>query len=130
MQVRNAAAPGRLSVALNGSPQRWPSGTNDLRHGALKVVAANPIDPLERADKPVASGRDMRRPDADDGPAGHHEHPCEIGERRNSTPRDLLDASMGGGVGRDQRRGSNLVVHGATSLFAQCSSMYMQAVCA
>src|SRR5262245_34525255 len=44
MQVGDAAAPRRLPVVLNASAQQWPSGANDLRDSALKVVGANPVD--------------------------------------------------------------------------------------
>jgi hypothetical protein len=119
MQVRNAASTCRLPVVLNASPQRWPAGANDVCDGALKVVAANPVDPLERADKPATCGRHVRGRDADDRAAGDHENHGEIGERRNSTARDLLDAAMGGAAaGRDRNHRSNLLVHGATSLGA------------
>ena len=131
MQVGNAAAPRRLPVVLNASAQQRPSSANDLRDRALKVVAANPVDPLECANQPAAAGRDVGGCDADDGAAGHHEHHGEIGERRNSTACDHFDASMGSALGgRDRRSRSNLLVHGATSLVAYVHSMYMQAVCA
>ncbi len=113
MQVRNAAAACRLPVGLNASAQRWPSGTNDLRDGAPQVVAANPVDPLERPKKPVATRGDVRARDADDGTTRHHEHQGEIGVRRDDTARDRLDASMGGAIGgRDRRSRSKLLVHG------------------
>ena len=117
MQIRDAAAPRRLSVVMNASPQQWPPGANDLRDRALQVVAANPVDPLKHPKEPVTRGGDVRRRDADDRPPGHHEHHGEIGEPRNSTARDPLDASMGSAIGgRDRKDRSNLLVHGATSL--------------
>jgi len=116
MQIRNAAAPRRLSVVLNADAQRWSSGANDVRDSALKVAAANPVDPLERADKTPARGRHVRARDTDDGLPAHHEYHDEISERRNSTSRDLLDASISGAVaGRDRGDRSNLLVHGVTS---------------
>src|SRR5262245_12364883 len=48
VQIRDAAARRRLPVVMNASPQRRPSGANDLGDGALQVVAANPVDPLQR----------------------------------------------------------------------------------
>ena len=114
MQIGDAAARRRLPVIMNASPQRRPSGANDLGDGALQVVAANPVDPLQRPQQPVASGGDVGGRDADDGAAGHHKHHSEIGERRYSTARDFLDASMGSAIGRrDRRNRSNLLVHGA-----------------
>jgi hypothetical protein len=131
VQVRNAATRRRLPVVLNASAQRWPSGSNDLRNGALQVVTANPVDPLKRAEKPVAGWGDVHGRDADDGAAGDHEHHGKIGQRRNSPACDLADASMGGAIGgRDLRSRSNLLVHGAYPRFSGCSCMYMQAVCA
>jgi len=120
MQVCHAAAPRRLPVVLNAFAEQWSSSANDLRDSALKVVAADAVAPLERADKPHASGRDVRGCDPDDRAAGHQEHHGEIGSRRNGTACDLLDASMSGALaGRDRRMTrSNLVVHGATSLVA------------
>jgi len=131
VQVRNAATRRRLPVVLNASAQRWPSGSNDLRNGALQVVTANPVDPLKRAEKPVAGWGDVHGRDADDGAAGDHEHHGKIGQRRNSPACDLADTSMGGAIGgRDLRSRSNLLVHGAYPRFSGCSCMYMQAVCA
>jgi hypothetical protein len=131
MQIGNAATPGRQPVVLNASPEQRPSSANDLRDGALKIAAANPVDPLKRADKPVAGGRDVGGCDADDGTAGHHEHHGEIAERRNSTACDLLDASMGAAVARrDRKTRSNLLVHGRYLARGLRSRMYMQALCA
>ena len=48
VQIRDATARRRLSVVMNASPQRRPSGANDLGDRALQVVAANPVDPLKR----------------------------------------------------------------------------------
>jgi hypothetical protein len=115
VQVRNAATWRRLPIVLNASAQRWPSGSNDLRDGALQVVRTNTVNPLKRAEKSVAGGGHVHRRDADDGASGHHEHHGEIGERWNSAARDLPDASIGGAIGgRDLRSRSNLLVHGAT----------------
>jgi len=131
VQVRNAAARRRLPVVLNASAQRWPSGSNNLRDGALQVVTANPVDPLKRAEKPAAGWGDVHGRDADDGAAGHHEHHGEIGQRGNRPARNLADASMGGAIGgRDLKSPSNLLVHGATPGSFGCSCLYMQAVCA
>jgi len=131
MQIGHAATPGRQPVVLNASAEQRSSSANDLRDGALKVVAANPVNPLKRAGKPAAGGRDVGGCDADDGTAGHHEHHSEIAERRNGTACDLLDASMGGTVGgRDRRTRSNLIVHGSYLARGLRSRMYMQAVCA
>ena len=71
VQVGDAAARRGLTVILNASTQRWPPGANNLRDRASKVVTANAVDPLERAEKTVARGRDMRGGDADDRAARH-----------------------------------------------------------
>jgi len=114
MQIRHAAARWMRRVfVLDAAPERRPSRTNDLRHGAMKIVPAHAIHALQFTEQLLSGWSGVCRRDADNRAPGHDEHHGEIRERGNGASRDPLNGfPCAAGGGRDRRRSrSNPLVH-------------------